>query len=65
MEFIKPLDDVKIRGKEITFTKDWRNHTVLINKMINSGIMRMFIKSNEKQSHSTKIGEIVQYSLTK
>jgi hypothetical protein len=43
IEFIKPLDDVKIQQKTITFTKDGYNRTVFINKMINSGIMRMFI----------------------
>jgi hypothetical protein len=43
IEFIKPLDDVKIRRKTITFTKNWEHHTVFINKVINSGIMRMFI----------------------
>jgi hypothetical protein len=35
IEFIKPLDDVKIQ--------DEGNCTVFINKMINSGITRMFI----------------------
>jgi hypothetical protein len=43
IEFIKPLDDVKIQRKTITFTKDWVDRTVFIKKMINSGIMRMFI----------------------
>jgi hypothetical protein len=43
IEFIKPSDDVKIERKTITFTKDEENRTVFINKMINSGIMRMFI----------------------
>jgi hypothetical protein len=43
IEFIKPLDDVKIQQKTITFTKDKEDRTVFINKMINSGIMRMFI----------------------
>jgi hypothetical protein len=43
IEFIKPLDDVKIKRKTITFTKYRYPHTVFINKMINSGIMRMFI----------------------
>jgi hypothetical protein len=43
IEFIKPLDDVKIQRKIIIFTKDYENRTVFINKMINSGIMRMFI----------------------
>jgi hypothetical protein len=45
MEFIKPSDDVKIRGKTITFTKDECPRTVFINKMINSGIIRMFFFS--------------------
>jgi hypothetical protein len=45
IEFIKPSDDVKIQRKTITFTKDGYNHSVFINKMINSGIMRMFIFS--------------------
>jgi hypothetical protein len=43
IEFIKPLDDVKIQRKTITFTKPGCDRTVFINKMINSGIMRMFI----------------------
>jgi hypothetical protein len=43
IEFIKPLDDVKIKQKTITFTKDERPRTVVINKMINSWIMKMFI----------------------
>jgi hypothetical protein len=43
IEFIKPLDDVKIQRKTITFTKDECSRTVFINKKINSGIMRMFI----------------------
>jgi hypothetical protein len=43
IEFIKPLDDVKIQQKTTTFTKDEEDRTVFINKMINSGIMRMFI----------------------
>jgi hypothetical protein len=43
IEFIKPLDDVKIQRTTITFTKDRCSCTVFINKMINSGIMRMFI----------------------
>jgi hypothetical protein len=42
IEFIKPLDDVKIQGRTITFTKDYKR-TVFINNIINSGIMRMFI----------------------
>jgi hypothetical protein len=42
IEFIKPLDDVKIQQQTITFTTDY-NRTVFINKVINSGIMRMFI----------------------
>jgi hypothetical protein len=45
IEFIKTLDDVKIQRKAITFTKDEYDRTVFINKMINSGIMRMFIFS--------------------
>jgi hypothetical protein len=40
---IKPLDDVKIQQKTITFTKNEYPRTVFINKMINSEIMRMFI----------------------
>jgi hypothetical protein len=43
IEFIKPLDDVEIQRKTITFTKDYTFRTIFINKMINSGIMRMFI----------------------
>jgi MFS family permease len=43
IKFIKPLDDVKIQRNTITFTKDWRSRTVFINKMINSGIITMFI----------------------
>jgi hypothetical protein len=43
MEFIKPLNGVKIQRKTITFTKDWKDRTVFINRMIYSGIMRMFI----------------------
>jgi hypothetical protein len=43
IEFIKPSGDVKIQRTTITFTKDEEYHTVFINKMINSGIMRMFI----------------------
>jgi hypothetical protein len=43
IKFIKPLDDVKIWRKTITFTKDWKSRTIFINKKINSGIMRMFI----------------------
>jgi hypothetical protein len=43
IDFIKPLDDVKIQRKIITFTKDRCYRTVFINKMINSGIVRMFI----------------------
>jgi hypothetical protein len=39
MEFIKPLDDVKIQRKTITFTKDGYSITVFFNTMINSGIM--------------------------
>jgi hypothetical protein len=37
------LNDVKIQQKTITFTKYGYFRTVFINKMINSGIMRMFI----------------------
>jgi hypothetical protein len=44
IEFIKPSDDgVKIQQKTITFTKNYTYRTVFINKMINSGIRRMFI----------------------
>jgi hypothetical protein len=43
IEFIKPSDDVKIQRKTITFTKKDTTRTVFINKMINSGIMRMCI----------------------
>jgi hypothetical protein len=43
IEFIKPSDDVKIQRKTITFTKDEECRIVFINKMINSGIMKMFI----------------------
>jgi hypothetical protein len=43
IEFIKPLNDVKIQQRTITFTKDKKNRTVFINKMINSGIMMRFI----------------------
>jgi hypothetical protein len=43
IEFIKPLDDVKIQRKTITFTSDYVRRTVFINNIINSGIMRMFI----------------------
>jgi hypothetical protein len=43
IKFIKPLNDVKIQRKTITFTKHEKDRTVFINKMINSGIMRMFI----------------------
>jgi hypothetical protein len=46
IEFIKRLDDVKIKRKTITFTKDEYYRTVFINKMINSGIMKMFIFYN-------------------
>jgi hypothetical protein len=42
IEFIKPSNDVKIQRTTISFTKDYTNRTVFINKMINSGIMRMF-----------------------
>jgi hypothetical protein len=38
IEFIKALDDVKIKQKTITFTKDEEPHTVFANKMINSAI---------------------------
>jgi hypothetical protein len=43
IEFIKPADDVKIQRKIITFSKCACFRTVFINKMINSGIMKMFI----------------------
>jgi hypothetical protein len=45
IKFIKTLDNVKIqrKTKTITFTDGWGYRTVFINKMINSGIMRMFI----------------------
>jgi hypothetical protein len=43
IEFIKSSNDVKIQQKTITFTKDGCYRTVFINKVINSGIMRMFI----------------------
>jgi hypothetical protein len=43
IEFMKPLDDVKIQRTTITFTKDYEDRTIFINKVINSGIMRMFI----------------------
>jgi hypothetical protein len=43
IEFIKSLDDVKFQRKTITFTNDGYDRTVFINKMIKSGIMRMFI----------------------
>jgi hypothetical protein len=43
IEFIKPLNNIKIQRKTITFTKNGNNRTVFINKMINSEIMRMFI----------------------
>jgi hypothetical protein len=42
-EFIKPFDDVKIQRKTITFTKDKYRCIIFINKMINAGIIRMFI----------------------
>jgi hypothetical protein len=42
IEFIKPLDDVKIQRKTITFTKDEEYRTVFVDKMIDSGIMKMF-----------------------
>jgi hypothetical protein len=42
IEFIKPSEDVKIQ-RTVTFTKDEKSHTIFINKMIKSGIMRMFI----------------------
>jgi hypothetical protein len=38
---LKPSDGVKIQQKTITKNKKYR--TVFINKMINSGIMRMFV----------------------
>jgi hypothetical protein len=43
IEFIKPLDDVKIQRKTITFTEDYNPCTVFMNKIINSVIMKMFI----------------------
>jgi hypothetical protein len=43
IEFIKSLDDIRIQRKTIIFMKNWEYHTVFINKMINSGIMKMFI----------------------
>jgi hypothetical protein len=43
IEFIRPSDGVKIERETITFTKDGKSHTIFINKMINSGITRMFI----------------------
>jgi hypothetical protein len=43
IEFIKPFDDVKIQRKTIRFTEGGCPRTVFINKMINSGIIRMFI----------------------
>jgi hypothetical protein len=43
IEFFKPSDDVKIQRGTIAFTKDNYNRTVFINKIINSGIMKMFI----------------------
>jgi hypothetical protein len=65
MEFIKPSDDVKIEQKIIPFPRDGYSRTVFINKMINSGIMRIFIKSNERQSHSPEMDILVQYPSTK
>jgi hypothetical protein len=46
IEFIKPSNDVKIQRKTITFTKFGCHRTIFINKMINSGIVRMFIFFN-------------------
>jgi flagellar biosynthesis GTPase FlhF len=43
IKFIKLFFGVKIQQKTITFTKDLEYRTVFINKMINSGIVRMFI----------------------
>jgi hypothetical protein len=43
IKFIRASVDVKIQRKTITFTKNGYDRTVFINKMINSGIMRMFI----------------------
>jgi hypothetical protein len=43
IKFIKLSDDVKIQRKTITFTKNLEPRIVFINKMINSGIIRMFI----------------------
>jgi hypothetical protein len=42
IEFIKLLDGVKMQWKTIKFTKDEEYCTVFINKMINSGIVKMF-----------------------
>jgi hypothetical protein len=43
IKFIKSPDDVKIQGKTITFTKDEKIHTVFIDKIIDSEIVKMFI----------------------
>jgi hypothetical protein len=43
IKFIKSFFGVKIQQKTIAFTKNDEDRTVFINKMINSGIMRMFI----------------------
>jgi hypothetical protein len=43
IKFIKTSNDVRIKRKTITFTKDSCTRTVFINKMIKSGVMRMFI----------------------
>jgi hypothetical protein len=43
IKFIKPSFDVEIQQKTITFTKGYGCYTAFINKIINSGIMRMFI----------------------
>jgi hypothetical protein len=43
IKFIKPLDGVIAKRETITFTKDRKNRTVFINKIVSSGIMRMFV----------------------
>jgi hypothetical protein len=43
IEYIKPSDDVRIQRKTIIFTRNEKYCTVFINRMINSGIVRMFI----------------------
>jgi predicted phage tail protein len=42
IEFIEPSDGVIIQGKTIMFTEYWKDRTIFINKIINSGIIRMF-----------------------